>query len=225
MGFSETPQAWRMRNIKYGERGTEKRRRELSEYANLLQARRTQGQLAVAESQQEFERPEQEARIARIGEETEGLDIANTGQRFYQGLAKKYGPMFMRQDLGLPESESGAVRPWSLPKGYDSGSGSDSGSDLRPKSDISDTRSPVASITSEGSSLTDAWDRSTRTPVGRMFDLENITEALRKTWKGLDYVGKGMEKGVGRGFKYLFTPRKRTKEEKDRAAKPFGIDY
>ena len=249
MAFSETPEVWRMRNIEYGERGTAKKRAELAGYAQILQELKNQGLLDVAKRQQQgattrFGMSEQgvdrraagvqsglDRRLAaniRVGtplrkQETEAVRLGNIAEKFYQGLAEDFGPRIMKQRYGdkTPAAGSRAAIPPSdtiTPLDIDPTTGKPivPGIDLgaEPKADVS------APSRTFGQEASDAWDRSTRTPIGRMFDLEGISEALRKTWRGLDYVGKGMEKGVGRSFKYLFTPRKR---KEDRTASPFGI--
>ena len=133
-------------SLEYGEKGAAKRRAELANYAELLQELKNQGALGIAESRQEFERPEQAARITQYGAETEGTRLDTEGERFYQGLARQYGPTSIRQNLGIPEPESRAN--WEFSDGY-KGYGAETGEadaigpgdvslpGLTPKTDIS----------------------------------------------------------------------------------------
>ena len=96
------------RNIGFGEAGAAKRRKQLSDYAQMLEGLRQEGRMELAEAGFGYDRPEQEARISKSGAETEGLQLGNVGQKFFQRLTKEYAPSFMRQELGWPEPESRA---------------------------------------------------------------------------------------------------------------------
>ncbi len=109
MAFLMSPKEFTRRNIRYGEEGTEKRRRELAGYAGILQELKDQGALGLLESAQRFERPEQEARITGLGAETERTRLGTAGEEFYQGLSRRFAEPFMKKYLGmedyLPEPE------------------------------------------------------------------------------------------------------------------------
>ena len=118
------------RNIAFGEAGASKRRKELAGYANMLQELKNQGALDILASEQQFARPEQKAKIALFGAETEGQRLGNVGKRFYQGLSSKYGESFMRKALGAeyttPQEPYAKILP-----------GISSVPELKPKFDIS----------------------------------------------------------------------------------------
>ncbi len=217
------------RNVAFGERGADRRRKQLSDYANMLQGIKNQGDLDFQAGAQEFQRPEQAARIGKMGAETEGFQLGNEGERFYQGLAKQYGPTAMRQSIGMAEPISRAN--WSYAGDNKSGAGttdaiqpSDVASPgLRPKYGISSDRpSRPPGLMQE---FADTYDQVSESPMGRALDMGPRKDALNYFKDAAGRIGEGMERGLGIGFKQMLTPRKRTKKEKEQAARPFGIGY
>jgi hypothetical protein len=115
MRYARDPNEFTKRNVLAGRKTAAIGDKRRAEFAKLLQGIRNLGAANVAtigqegqdrrlEAEQRYGLPAQQAGIAKFGAETEKTKAGTEGERFYQGLTKKYGENFMRKALGAEYS-------------------------------------------------------------------------------------------------------------------------